>query len=554
MKRKKEMSQRTEKDFNLLDEAWIKVMDKSGTIIEVSILELFRNAHTFAMLAGESKPQDFAVLRLLLAILHASLGRQEDGLFVPLPNFTKLILDPADMVDRWENLWDSGQFPFRLIESYLERYRDRFWLFHPKRPFYQIPAQDPIKNRGTHNYAKKLQGTLSESKNTDRLFSHCAGDGKENLDYAEAARWLIHLNGFDDTSLKPVTKKLPSPGIGWLGKLGLIAISGENLFETLMLNFVLLPNGENEMWGIEKPIWALEELDWSERTPVPVPDNASQLLTLQSRWIYLDRDEEKEKVKGYWIMGGFFYEEDEEWFNEQMTLWQKKKASEQDYSPKQHNASRTLWRDLSALLASTTKDKHGRKAGNIAWIEKLQSMDVDLGRAKHFETVAMSYKRGSPSNDIIDSFSDGLNFSMLLLAEHNESWRTRILQEVNWTEKLVSQVRFLARDLIYAEGGSGDLVKDKMNESTTRAYFILDLPFRIWLEEIDPEQNRIDEVMESWREIARKIVRDFGQQMVKECSLKALVGRSFKASKNTDEQLYSSPKAYNRFIYQIQRI
>ena len=46
------------------------------------------------------------------------------------------------------------------------------------------------------------------------------------MSYAQAARWLLYVNGFDDTSAKPKGKNLPSVGAGWLGKLGLIFRTG----------------------------------------------------------------------------------------------------------------------------------------------------------------------------------------------------------------------------------------------------------------------------------------------------------------------------------------
>ena len=62
--------------FNLLDEPWISVVyDEKGTTKEVSLQELFINAHQYKDLAGDTKTQDFAVLRVLLAVLHTVFSR-----------------------------------------------------------------------------------------------------------------------------------------------------------------------------------------------------------------------------------------------------------------------------------------------------------------------------------------------------------------------------------------------------------------------------------------------------------------------------------------------
>ena len=59
-----------EKEFNLLDEPWICVIDSQCNVKELSMLELFEHAHEYVDFSGETTAQDIAVLRLLLAILH----------------------------------------------------------------------------------------------------------------------------------------------------------------------------------------------------------------------------------------------------------------------------------------------------------------------------------------------------------------------------------------------------------------------------------------------------------------------------------------------------
>ena len=67
------------RQFNLLREKWIPVMRRDGGVDEVSLLEAIDQSARIRDFAGELPTMDFALLRLLLAILHASLGRQENG-------------------------------------------------------------------------------------------------------------------------------------------------------------------------------------------------------------------------------------------------------------------------------------------------------------------------------------------------------------------------------------------------------------------------------------------------------------------------------------------
>lgn len=146
--------------------------------IEVSMLELFEYAHKYRSLAGELPTQDVAVMRLLLTVLHTVFARSDaDG-------NEALIRDYDGALDRWEQLWEMGAFPFEPIRNYLLKWKDRFWLFDEERPFYQIPQA----HKGTEYTAAKLNGELTESSNKPRLFPSYALTAKSNMGYAEAAK------------------------------------------------------------------------------------------------------------------------------------------------------------------------------------------------------------------------------------------------------------------------------------------------------------------------------------------------------------------------------
>ena len=185
-----------ERVFSLLEEPWICVLRADGSPAKLSLTEALIQAHHIRDLAGESKTQDSAMLRLLLAVLHAVFSRaNEQGLEAEVTTV-------QEALRRWEALWVLGAFPQEPVQSYLAQWQERFWLFHPERPFYQVPEL-----QGTMNPAKKLNGALVESSNKTQLFSLWNGERKNRLTYDEAARWLVFLQGFGDTAAKK-----PSPG------------------------------------------------------------------------------------------------------------------------------------------------------------------------------------------------------------------------------------------------------------------------------------------------------------------------------------------------------
>ncbi len=535
-----------DKEFNLLKEPWIPVMLPDGQTKEVSLLEAFEDAPAFLRLAGELPTQDVALLRLMLAVLHAVFGRYGlNGAYAPL--YEGGGLHAEDALDRWRALWEHGAFPMKVIERYLLHFEDRFYLFHPERPFYQIPVLD----KATEYTAAKLNGELSESSNKIRLFPQRTGSGKTGLDYGEAARWLLYVNAFDDTSAKSPSRglpdKLPSPGAGWLGQLGLVTAVGGSLFETLMLNLVLLKDGRDELWGPELPVWEWEAVKTAERTPIPMPDNPSGLMTLQSRRLLLRR--EGDKVIGYGLLGGDFFPKANA-LNEQMTVWRnaaKREGDTPEYAPRRHDSARQLWRDFSALAVQTGSS---HRPGIVNWLAALAEKKLIPGSLVCIQIAAVQY--GDKDFFVSDVFSDSVSFNAELLNDFDQSWTGRILDAIDTAKLLASQAGWLAQNIAKAAGNTDEKsYQGVKNAAMERAYFLLDIPFRQWLQRIDPKAQK-EEVSKSgaskdWWETAQGIVRGLGRELVAQAGANAFVGREI--MENKKPQRYTAPEAYNRFLY-----
>jgi len=515
------------RDFNLLDEPWIRVMRQGGGTEELSLIGAYRKAPRLRSLAGELPTQDAAVLRLLVAVFARC---DLSGAYSP-------IRSPHVALARWKELWDAGSFPMRIIEDYLRFYQNRFDLFDPKRPFYQVPGI----GKATLYGAAKLNGELAESNNKTRLFPQRSGGGKARLRYAEAARWLVYVNSFDDTSSKPKGKGLPSPGAGWLGKLGLVTAAGDNLYETLLLNLVLLRDGANEIWGEERPVWERETVKADERSEIAVPDNPCELLTLQSRRLLLER--EGGEVTGYALLGGDFFPR-ENAFAEQMTVWRnaaKKEGDRPEYVPRRHDPSRQLWRDFSSLLAQS---EGKRRPGIVNWLARLEGEGWINRSRLRFQTAAVKY--GDKDFFIDDVFSDTLSMSAGMLTKLGESWVGLIVDEIATADMLAAQVGYLAQNIAVAQGDRDGANPRKA--ALEQAYFRLDAPFRQWLERIDPqrdEENK-EEICDAWWEEEKTLIRALGRELVEQAGPRAFAGRTVKEKKG--EHHYSAPEAYNRFL------
>lgn len=108
--------------FNLMDEPWISVRTPDNGVTEVSIREAFHRATEFRGLAGEIPTQEAAVLRLLLAIAIQATARFRSD---------------DEKIDDWGQWWEEG-LPLDEIDSYSDRWLNRFNLFDDSAPFMQV--------------------------------------------------------------------------------------------------------------------------------------------------------------------------------------------------------------------------------------------------------------------------------------------------------------------------------------------------------------------------------------------------------------------------------
>lgn len=115
----------------------------------------------------------------------------------------------------------------------------------------------------------------------------------------------------------------PTPKVrGYLGQLGMIYAKGHNLFETLLLNFVLLDE-HNKVVEDSRPdskaYWEKPVCTTVENLIVQ-PAAIKDLYTLQSRRILLHHNESG-KVDGYQLTMGDYFDPDLGMLQEPMTVW-----------------------------------------------------------------------------------------------------------------------------------------------------------------------------------------------------------------------------------------
>lgn len=536
-----------EKEFNLLDEPWIRVIDSQCNVKELSMLELFEHAHEYVDFSGETTAQDIAVLRLLLAVLHTVFSRYD------IEGNPYEICSVDDAFDFWQELWENGKFPIKPIKDYLETQRERFWLFHPENPFWQTNKA----KIGKEYHIPKLNGELSESTERTRLFQFSAGDAKNFMSYSQACRWLIYINAFDDIAVKPskefkkkskaTGKKEPSPGVGWLGKLGLIINQGNNLFETLMFNFILC-DSNNELFPPETPVWELENNPSEERHQIARPNNLSALYTLQSRRLLLNRCENV--VIGFNALGGDFFEE-ENTFIEPMTVWKGSDKSTKKYgvpyTPKKHDASKQFWREFSSVY---TKNNENHQPQVITWFKQLIDNNC-IPPTGIIRTKIVSVEYCRKKSSVTDTFSDTLSMQRAVLQD--EAWQLKIQNAIEICDDLAQAIYFLAKDINLASGGSKVTEKHTTKQAQSQFYTLIDMPFRMWLYSLNPDEQDEDVMLNKWTETAVEIAGRYGKELSNQAGLKAFTGKIIK-KENEPKKFYSVAMAINSFQAQLYKL
>lgn len=494
--------------YNLLDEAWIPVVFRDGESSKLSLSDVLLMARDIRSVGGEVPQMLFALLRLMLAVLYRAY-------FVPDP--TK-----EELVSLWKDLWEQGHFDKGRLCDYFEYVHDSFDLLGDK-PFYQV--SDLNYEKGHIDPVCELM--VDVPKPEKFLFSLRVPQHVHSLPLDEAALYLILEQAYSKAGNKTPVKgnthvskgKAIAPSgkvkTGWCGALGGVYLGGANLFETLMLNWVLFDPycSSGNLLGMDKdlPPWErpVPESDLVIRDPVGPVD----MLTWQSRRIRLVADEDGKSIVGVILCYGDATTEADRQGYEQMCAWKEAKSRKTYESshvplvPATHQPSKAIWRGLPSLVSSEGGGKGGRdtRPGVVRWAEGL-SAKGGLGLLPEDYRMfvgaqGISYDKPFCSV-IVDGIDDRMDLSLVLFQHDGESQRTAI-DVILKADNGVKVLSDFVRDLEKTRGDKRWNSKDKKiiyaikNDVRERAYDELDALFRARLAGLDAKTDLL-EYKNSW--------------------------------------------------------
>ena len=546
--------------YNLLDEKWIQVASKDN-VEKVSIKELFAGAAKYKELAGDMKTQDFAVMRVMLAILHTVFSRFDSNgdpyeffevdkeSFLQIGELEEIDLEDYEdaLYQTWIDIWNAKEFP-KVVYEYLEKWRERFFLYDDKYPFFQVTKEVIEKDAagGGEFYGKNINRLVSESNNKQAYFSPKDESYKEYIADDELARWLITLQGYIGTSDKKKVGSAKTYSKGWLYDLGGVYLQGNNLFETLMLNFVIAHNENNNLLKTQKPCWEAETIEKNiELYFHNGIDNIASLYTAWCREIFIDPNRTKED-KFVCFIAKLPEIEHSDAFLEPMTVWKYNDTGEykDKYRPRKHDANKSMWRNFGLL---TGVGEGTRKPGVIEWLNKL--CDISESEELVFKkenitlcAVCMLDDGNATSWAPIDEVEDTLNLKERVLADTgNTGWIIRINKTISDTKKTIKSVleKFI-KDLLEIR----NMEKADVSKYVEQFYFRIDLSFRKWIESIDIDNDKDTKEIE-WNGILKKAMKEYVDELVSSSGL-----RDYKGIE-TSTGVKNIATIYNSFLYRL---
>lgn len=497
--------------FDLTSEPWIPVLRFDGSQDELSLRGVFEQAHELRRLVGDLPTQEFALLRLLLAVAHDAL----DG--------------PRD-TEHWADLWADDEC-FTLVGPYLDEHRARFDLLHPRAPFYQVAELRTAKDE-----VFSLNRIVADVPNGDPFFSSRM-PGVDRLDFAEAARWVIHAHAYDTSGIKTGAVgddrakggKVYPLGVGWAGTLGGVFAEGDSLRETLLLNLVAADTNSLRFGGDDRPAWRREPCG-TGAAKGRRPSGLRDLYTWQSRRVRLHFD--AESVHGVVLGYGDPLAAYNMHTDEPMTAWRRSPAQEKKqgkpliYLPREHDPARAAWRGLAALIADRAQTGQGAEAapflrpGILEWIARLVT-EGELPRGFLIRARIIGPVYGTQQSVIDEVVDDHVAMAVVLLHQRDREHAQQAIDGVAEAEAAVTSLGDLATDLARAAGTETEGPRATAREI---GFAALDSPYRTWLRSLaeadDPYVQRAQ-----WQQDVYRCLITLGERLLTTAGDTAWQGR-----------------------------
>lgn len=541
--------------FNLLDEPWIMCMDVANQQVALSIRDIFSGRGDARKVVGDSPTQDYAVLRVLLAIFWRAHA--------------------LDIAEAYGSDWDDFEWPEWFDElheqlvgeqrddvvlNYLDAYEDRFDLLSPTAPFMQV-ADLHTKSGAT----RPVSFIVPEA--ADNFFTMRTAEGRESLALDEAARWLIHAQAYDYSGIKSGAEGDPRVkggrgypiGTGWTGRTGGTVVLGSGgLLETLILNTppsAVLDSKEGGPVSLDTPVWEREPDTAAQRLGSnddigAVPHGAVDLATWQARRIRLFFDGDR-AVQVLVSNGDRIPDAGKNVMGDPMTPYRyspnQSKKGQTAYYPRPYDPTRTMWRALDALIAleddpgfDNNKNKAPKRPRNLSNLADLEADGYLDKNALDLALVSMEY--GPQESSVASTFIATIGLPLVVLRADDTGRRVRnaVRTSAEKTSKAAISLGWFAGQLLVAAGGDYEFG----TSTADRFYARLEPLFLSWMSGLSSDTAETAQV-EWQKQVREQVLRD-ARELLRGAGTKAIVGKEIDAGDSGKGRIISAGSLFRQ--------
>jgi CRISPR system Cascade subunit CasA len=470
----------------------------TGAASELSLVDTLVRAHKIREIFDESPLVTVALHRLLLATLHRNFG----------PGGRK----------KWLELWKRGRWDEKKLLDYFTRWRERFDLFHPKRPFYQVPEMEGVSRQPVAILFQEMA-----AGNNTTLFDHSFEEVPSALPAARAARGLVarqvYSVGFGKSSPFYFSDSPLLRGFT-------VLVSGGNLFQTLALNLIRCDEEHPFSRARSRedlPVWE-QDRPATPRRDGSRPAGYLDYLTWQSRRIHLYPEPDDTNIRFCQLQQNLKLAEDAP--RDPFKCY--RKDDKRGWIALQFREEKALWRDSHSLMQLST-ESHTRPAV-FDWVAQLAAEtaapSAGLGPYFSFSAFGLATNIGKAAS-ITFWRHERLPLPLAYLSD--AELVGRIADAIGYAEEIARDLResvwALARTMFQPldsangqHGRSDDASRLASELAPLRLYWpALEAPF-VELMTAIAETKREDHEMRliEWRKLVRRIARESFEQITRQ--------------------------------------
>ena len=392
--------------FNLIDEPWIPCIRDNGKKEELNLREVLLDAYKLQRLYNRNPLIVASLYRFLLAMMYSIYGNPSTS--------------------AWRKLWQAEENDAERVNAYLGEWHERFYLFHPERPFYQW-ADGAIREKTIVDMMPELS-----SGNAGTLFDHNIESKCVYFIPAEAVKALLLTQTFSVAGGSGLAPKDSSDAPWSRGVIFLI--EGKNLFETLMLNFMPSSQANFPQGRKDIPFWESENPLYRNVPPHLV---ISDYLTWPIRKIFFLPEKKEDTLLVSDVIMGPGLKLDPEFINPFYHYRIDKK-----YKMQRFNEGRVLWRDNSSFLSFHRQD-HFYPPRTFHWLAELIGEGI-LAPSQIYQYMALGMANNQAKVNFFAEEHLPLPATYLQNEVHVEGLRTALDAAENTQKKLYGALSRMA--------------------------------------------------------------------------------------------------------------